>query len=138
MLSDYQLEFDKKSTRDGSGKANVVAHTGTAVWGVLYTIPEYELETLDSGEGPGYRREKHRVFLADGATADAWVYVAKKPCTDAMLRPYSWYVRFLVDGAREHALPADYIEQLECISAVQDTDAERDRQKRALGCGGDR
>jgi gamma-glutamylcyclotransferase len=134
VLRSHRLQFDKKSIKDGSGKANVVAHLGTDVWGVLYAIPDDELEILDKGEGLGYRREQHRVVLADGAFADAWVYVAKKPGNDAGLRPYTWYVRFIVEGAREHALPAYYVEELERIVAVQDTDAERDRQKRALPC----
>jgi gamma-glutamylcyclotransferase len=138
VLRDYRLQFDKKSTKDGSGKANIVTHPGTDVWGVFYSIPEVELEILDKGEGPGYHREQHRVVLADGAFADAWVYVAKDPSDDVGLRPFSWYVRFIVEGAREHGLPAYYIEELERIAPVQDTDAKRDRQKRAFTCEAER
>ena len=40
---------------------------------------------------------------------------------------------FVVEGAREHALPVDYITNLESIDAVRDADAAaRDRRKRAL------
>ena len=41
----------------------------------------------------------------------------------------------LVEGGREHSLPATYIAELESIDAVQDRKAERDRVKRSLKCG---
>jgi cation transport regulator ChaC len=50
LLVGYRLRFNKKSQKDGSGKANVELHEGGQVWGVLYTIPEKELKLLDDGE----------------------------------------------------------------------------------------
>jgi hypothetical protein len=133
VLPGHHLLFNKKSTDDKSGKANVAAHAGSEVWGVLYTIPDADLETLDKGEG-GYRRVRLSLRLTDNTNTGAWVYIAKKPRDDAALRPYTWYKRFLVEGAREHALPAEYIAELENIVAEQDADAARDRRKRALAC----
>jgi len=74
------------------------------------------------------------VRMNDADIMNAWVYLASEPSNDAALRPYTWYKRFLVEGAREHSLPAQYIATLENIEAVQDTDAARDRGKRALAC----
>jgi len=70
----------------------------------------------------------------DNPSTDAWVYVAKKPKDDPALRPYTWYKRFLVEGAREHSLPENYIAELERIDAVADKDERRDRTQRALAC----
>ncbi|MFI5092978.1 MAG: gamma-glutamylcyclotransferase family protein [Candidatus Acidiferrales bacterium] len=133
VLLGHRLLFNKKSTDDKSGKANVAALAGSAVWGVLYTIPDADLNELDKGEG-GYRRVRLSLRLADNASTDAWVYVAKKPNNDPGLRPYTWYKRFLVEGAREHSLPAEYIAELENIAAEQDANEARDRRKRALAC----
>jgi hypothetical protein len=133
VLPGHHLLFNKKSTDDKSGKANVAAHAGSDVWGVLYTIPDADLDKLDKGEG-GYRRVRLTVSLTDDTATDAWVYVAKKPNNDPELRPYIWYKRFLVEGAREHSLPADYIANLQNIVAMQDANEERDRQKHALAC----
>ena len=133
VLPGHRLLFNKKSTDDKSGKANVAAYAGSDVWGVLYTIPDGDLEKLDKGEG-GYRRVRLSVRLTDNTNTDAWVYIAKKPTDDPALRPYTWYKRLLVEGARAHALPEDYIADLEGIIAVQDANEERDRQKRALPC----
>ena len=134
LLSEYRLLFNKKSQKDGSGKANVEPHPGGQVWGVLYTIPNQDLMTLDAGEG-GYYRTTLPVRTIDGGITDAWVYLASKLSNDPTLRPYAWYKRFLVEGAREHSILPEYILELERIEAVQDTNQQRDRDKRALGCG---
>jgi hypothetical protein len=133
LLVGYCLVFNKKSADDESGKANVEGHENAEVWGVLYTVPDADLKKLDRGEG-GYQRAQLPVRLTDNTNSEAWVYVAKKPSNDPALLPYTWYKRFLVEGAREHFLPEVYIAGLERIHAVQDTDQERDRRKRALAC----
>ena len=134
LLVGYRLAFNKRSLRDGSGKANVEPHEGSEVWGVLYIIPETDLETLDGGEGSGYRRIRLPMRTTDGGETEAWVYLTSRRTDDAALRPYTWYKRFLVEGAREHLLPTAYIADLERIEAVQDMDEQRDRDKRALAC----
>jgi len=133
VLPRYRLEFNKKSTDDLSGKANVTAQKGSEVWGVLYAISSKDKKKLDKGEG-GYRPVKLPVRLEDNSTIEAWVYVAKKTDDNPALRPFTWYKRFLVEGAREHALPPAYIATLENIDDVQDANQERDRKKRALAC----
>ncbi len=134
MLSEYRLLFNKWSQKDGSGKANVEPFPRGQVWGVVYGIPDADLKTLDTGEGSGYYRAKLPVHTTTGGTEDAWVYLASKPSNDRALRPYTWYKRFLVEGAREHCLPPEYIAELERIEATDDPDQQRDREKRALSC----
>ena len=94
-------------------------------------MPDEGLAVLDKGEG-GYHRVSLTVRTASGSSAEAWVYLATNPSNDPALRPYTWYTHFIVEGARAHALPADYIAQLERIEAVADTDLRRDKEKRAL------
>ncbi len=72
------------------------------------------------------------MYTTDQTATDAWIYIAREPSADSALRPYSWYKRFLVEGAREHGLPIAYIEALESVEATQDRDEQRDREKRAL------
>jgi cation transport regulator ChaC len=133
LLSGYRLLFNKQSS-DGSGKANVEAREGQQVWGVLYSIPDADLLALDAGE-VGYHRVRLPVRRADNGGSQPWVYVATMPSKDAALRPYTWYKRFLVEGARENSLPTEYIAELESIDAEQDANEARDRRKRALACG---
>lgn len=133
LLAGYQLRFNKRSTDDDSGKANVEAEPASEVWGVLYTVPPSALSVLDKGEG-GYRRIQLVVRTPDNKNINAWVYVAKRPDNSPTLRPYAWYKRFLVEGAREHSLPAGYVDRLEQVEAIDDADTQRDAAKRRLVC----
>ncbi len=115
-----------KAGRDGSAKCDVLA-TGQphdAVWGVLYEIDAAERPQLDEAEGlgRGYQQRTVQVLSAAGTVA-AGVYQATD--IDAALRPFDWYVAYVLHGAREHGLPADYLRELETIQAVVDADAMR-------------
>ncbi len=133
LLPAYRLVFNKRS-QDGSGKANVEPHEPSHVWGVLHTIPDLDLQTLDQGEGAGYNRVRMPVRMNDADITEAWVYLASRPSNDAALRPYTWYMRFLVEGAREHSISPEYIAELEGIEATPDPNQQRDREKRGLAC----
>jgi hypothetical protein len=132
VLSGHRLIFNKKSTKDNSGKANVEAGD-SEVWGVLYTLSDADLRQLDEGE-VGYRRIPCVVRSPDGTNVDAWTYVALTSDLDPALRPYGWYKRFLVEGAKEHSLPADYVASLELIEATADPNSTRDAARRSLEC----
>lgn len=132
MLSDYRLLFNKES-HDGSGKANAKPHPGRQVRGVLYAIPDADLKALDDGE-KGYDRTELHVSMSDGVITEAWVYLAINPNNSSAVLPYTWYKRFLVEGAREHTLLPEYIAELERIEATQDPNHERDRKMRAIAC----
>ena len=54
VLSGYRLVFDNESI-DRSGKANLEPHGGSETWGVIYLIPDTDLQKLDDGE-VGYHR----------------------------------------------------------------------------------
>jgi len=132
LLANYRLLFNKKSKKDGSGKANVEPHVGGQVWGVVYTVSDNDLKLLDAGE-IGYSRTKLPVRVGN-ASAEVWVYVASSPSQDPALRPYTWYKRFLVEGAKEHAISPEYVATLEQIEATQDKNEKRDREKRMIAC----
>src|ERR1700676_3983636 len=68
VLLKYRLVFNKKS-QDGSGKASVVPHSSSKVWGVVYIIPGGDLKTLDAGEGQGYHRIKMKIRTTDADVA---------------------------------------------------------------------
>jgi cation transport regulator ChaC len=95
----HRLVFNK-SSKDGSGKANIDSREDSHVWGVLYTISHANLGSLDRGEGAGYYRTKLPVRITDGGITEAWVYIASRPINAPTLRPYTWYKRFLVERAR--------------------------------------
>jgi AIG2-like family len=99
-------------------------------FGSRFAVRDHKV--LDRGEGEGYRRTRLSVRTADAVSVRAWVYIARRPSTDAAIRRYTGYKRFLIEGGREYALPPEYIVALEGIDAVEHQNADRERDKRAL------
>ena len=52
-LSDHILMFNKRGG-DGSGKCNVVGHSTSHVYGVVYRLDLRQMLRLDCVEGSGY------------------------------------------------------------------------------------
>ena len=113
-LDNYELNFDKVA-RGGTGQANLVPAEGKTVWGVLYRLSEQQLRALDRFEGvpEHYRRSEVNVTDAQENKIGAQVYLARK--VRKGLKPDRGYLARIIQGAEEHALPADYIAQLKKI-----------------------
>jgi len=95
-------------------------------------LAEAELPALDvqEGVGEGYERRATRILNERGHPIDAWTYVATR--TDPSLRPYTWYKRHVLEGAREARLPLAYLHMIELTAAIEDPDAERARGELSL------
>jgi cation transport regulator ChaC len=113
-LDNYELNFDKVA-RGGTGMANLLPAEGKTVWGVLYRVSEQQMRALDRFEGvpEHYRRSEVNVIDADGNRIGAQVYLARK--VRKGLKPDRVYLARILQGAEEHALPAEYIAQLKKI-----------------------
>ena len=125
-LHSYELRWHKCSSKDGSGKCDVVkANAPSAVvYGVLYEIHISEKPALDAAEGLGRGYDAKDAEVAfEGATRMVSVYYATD--IDPTLKPYTWYKAFVVAGAKEHELPATYVERLVATDAMEDPDRER-------------
>ena len=131
-LVGHALRFHKIG-RDGSGKADAYA-TGRAedaVWGVVYELSAPSKRRLDRFEGLG--TEYLEAELAVDTTAGELrphVYRAHPMRIDDALLPFDWYHRLVVQGARSHGLPADYVATLARVPVRVDPD--RTRAERAL------
>ena len=119
-LADHRLAFTRYSKRRASWVADIVQASGSEVWGVLYRISATDRDRLDVNEGhpTAYRREHTGVVTADGRPLDAWTYrvVNKQPEGS----PATAYWRLLVEGAREHGLPQEYVSYLEALARSDD------------------
>ncbi|GBC95531.1 hypothetical protein HRbin16_01321 [bacterium HR16] len=114
---DHELVFNKLS-RDGTGYANIQPKRDGIVYGVLYQLTEEELKKLDESEGvpKHYRREKIEVVLIEGGKVEADTYIAVR--IQDGLRPRADYLKRIIEGAKEHGLPGDYIQKLERVDYV--------------------
>ena len=115
-LVDKKLAFNKIST-DGSGKTIIVDAKNSIVLGVLFEVNEDEIVNLDDAE-KGYERQNIVVLNNDGQQIHAFTYISAQTNND--LKPYDWYLKFLIDGAHENNLPKDYIESLKRLESMPD------------------
>lgn len=109
-LDGFRLALDKRGS-DGSGKANLARQPGTSVWGVVYRLDPEHWPVLDAHE-PGYRRVPVGVWT-EGGELEAETYLARIHTDDPVA--WDWYKRLIVEGAREHGLPADWLATLETL-----------------------
>ena len=124
----YKLAFHKRSV-DGSAKADAVFtdQANDRIWGAVYRIHPDEQPVLDKYEflGVGYDRVNVDVVTAGETSIQAWMYVARPSAIDSSLRPYCWYVEYVLRGAYRHRLPLCYILKLHLIETLRDPDPDR-------------
>lgn len=124
-LAGYQLRFHKRS-RDGSGKCNLyfTGHGRDVARGVIYSLRRDQRIRLDEHEGHGY--QPRPVLVHTGLRRiRALTYIAPADFLDEALRPYDWYLDFVIAGARQHGLEQYYVDALGRVSPVTDRDRQR-------------
>lgn len=122
-LRDHRLAFPLTSATWGGGVAGVQVAHGSTVWGVVYDLTDENVAALDRYEGfraPGdqhnlYERERVWVDLTrpdDGSIprrvrAEYYVPRVTNPAP-----PSRAYLDAILEGARHHRLPDEYVAQL--------------------------
>jgi gamma-glutamylcyclotransferase len=124
-LDGYVLSFCKTGG-DGSGKCNLLKSVagGAHAYGVIYRICANEKPVLDKIEGPRYDVVDLDIVI-EVARVRAFAYLADEVHMDEQLRPYDWYKAFVLEGAKTHGLPADYVAFLDRVQAGEDLDRDR-------------
>ena len=133
-LEGHALRFHKVGQRDGSGKCDACPTGGPddRVWGVVYSLARSELDRLDhiEGRGAGYQRRNVLVLTPTGERLEAQTYIATH--IDPSLKPWDWYRCHVLRGAREAALPDEYIAAIEAVAAKADPDRVRHARELAI------
>ena len=88
---------------------------------------------MDREEGLHYGYEEKTVYVFDEKSSgvlssypdiiSAITYYATD--IDSELKPYHWYKRQTVKGARDNELPEDYTKRIESMKSIQDDDFKR-------------
>ena len=125
-LQKHRLKFHKVG-KDSSGKGDIECtyDEKDIVYGVVFEILNSEKPQLDRHEGfnNGYDDKIVSIYTPDGKELIAVTYFATN--IDPDLKPYEWYKEHVIRGAREHGLPADYINILLEVEAMADPDTSR-------------
>lgn len=134
-LSGYILEFSKAS-KDGSGKATIVEtkEKKDVVWGTLSVIEKSEKPLLDKVEGlnKGYVERHAQISTETEEQLLASFYVAEESAKNLTLKPYCWYKKLLVEGAKLNNLPGEYIKALEAKECIEDADEKREKKELSI------
>jgi gamma-glutamylcyclotransferase len=129
----HELKFHKIG-KDGSAKADAffTGQDADVVLGVLYSIEGSEKKWLDEAEGLGSGYEEKEVSLINenGQTIVGFLYYATD--INSALRPFSWYVHHILNGARTVKLPERYVQQIDSVQTIEDDDRQRDTLERSL------
>ncbi|MCD1634071.1 gamma-glutamylcyclotransferase [Martelella mediterranea] len=128
VLENHALAFSKIGN-EGSGKATLVERPGETVFGVVFMLDLSERGLLDAfeGRGNGYDRIDDCAvrLLKDEAMVSACTYKAPPAFRDPALLPFDWYHALVIAGARQHGLPADYVDWLAAAPCRADPDRSR-------------
>lgn len=116
-VSDYRLDFDRKSREWHGASATIIPSPGDHVWGVVWLIKWSEIADLDNQEG--VHCNVYKPITVTATSADG----VQMKCRSYMLldvghadrRPSPHYLDIIVKGAEEHHLPDYYIDKLRNI-----------------------
>jgi gamma-glutamylcyclotransferase (GGCT)/AIG2-like uncharacterized protein YtfP len=120
-LQRYRLVFDKSADSPQVGFANIISDKEKVVIGVLYELNHNQLQILDDYEGVAhnqYKRSSVKVIDERKQSIEAMTYLATDCGID--LKPYNWYLDYLIKGAEQHKFPNEYLNMLRAVKTAND------------------
>jgi hypothetical protein len=120
-LDGYRICFNLPVGPGERGVANIEQEDGASIHGVLHLLTRAELDRLDRTEGVhvgAYQRIPVEVAVGDGTRVTAITY--RSSLTTTGRKPSARYLQLLLDGAREHELPDEYIRFLAGLELAWD------------------
>ena len=126
-LDDYVLRFNLPVGPGERGVANVEAETGAHTWGVAYLLRPEECERLDRSEGvPAGIYERIQVEIVTDGDERKSAFTYRSSRISEGRKPSARYMGLILDGARAHALPPEWIALLEAFELAVDEREESD------------
>jgi gamma-glutamylcyclotransferase len=116
--------------------ANVVPAPGAVVYGVLYELTAEDYAHVELTEAVPLGNYRSVEVEACALAAPGTIRLARTLTSDrraADLAPSTRYLGLMIEGAREHALPAEWIERLRAIRAVEESAEDVDLRRRLDG-----
>lgn len=112
-LPNFRVEFRFYSESRQGGISSIIECPGELTRGVIYEVPKEKMLKLDEIESVPqglYKRETFLVLGEDGEWHEAELYRVVNP--GGPFTPAKSYIELMVEGAEEHGLDPDYVEEL--------------------------
>ena len=125
-LSGFSLAFNLAVGPSNRGVANLIRDPKKLTWGVIYQIRVAAGRRLDRSEGVHrgfYQRQSVSITLESKRRITAFTYVSERPRPDRL--PSARYLGLIVNGARYHKLPKEWIDHLSGWPLATDERVER-------------
>jgi gamma-glutamylcyclotransferase len=113
----WKLCFPRYSGNREGGVGSIERQEGSSVWGVVFSVNEYDLPRLDNHEGVPkgrYSRGTLKVHKQNGEAVETEAYFAVRQ-REQDFTPHRKYIDLYVQGAKHFGLPAHYIGFLESL-----------------------
>ena len=126
-LSGYRLLFHKRG-QDGSGKCNLLRtkEESDLVYGAIYTLDRTHKPLLDAFEGRGAGYIDRQIMVSSNTgISHCFTYLAQESHIDENTRPYHWYKKLVIQGARYLGFPTAYIASIEAVVSYNDQNISR-------------
>lgn len=120
-LDGHRVCFDLPVGPGERGVANLAPEAGARTWGVAYRLSHDACAFLDRTEGVDrgfYRRIAIEVVTDEGERVAAFAYCGDR--RDPSRKPSARYLGLLLAGARELALPDEYVAWLAALPLAVD------------------
>jgi hypothetical protein len=128
-IEGYRLCFNIPIGPGERGVANIEPEPGARTYGAAYLLTLGECNRLDGTEGVHggiYRRIDVSVLTPSGDTIAAFAY--QSSVTTNGRKPSPRYMGLILEGARQHGLPAEYVAFLQTFElAVDERDSDTTR-----------
>lgn len=119
VLKNYKLVFNYYSVSRGCGVANIVESKGSDVWGLLTKVSGDDYKKVREKEGyPCFYTEidVNVTVLDENKVVPAKTFkVVKSREAKEYQPPSKYYLNLLIESARKHAFPEEYIKMLESL-----------------------
>ena len=106
-LDGYRLEFNVRSREFGGGAANAIADPDGRVWGVLWEVPDAELDALGSYQGDNPTASHAVDVQVEGPDGMVTARTLMIDSQAGFVRPTETYMRTLHAAISAHGLPPD-------------------------------
>jgi hypothetical protein len=101
------------------------------IHGAIYQINYDHKNELDRYEGNGYM-DNEITLHHDGEVYTCFTYLAQQSHIVDDVRPYHWYKKLVVLGARYLEFPSSYISSIEAVESMEDPESGRRRERAKL------